>query len=50
MLVSVMLAQVEEYLTTGTVQALSPEEDAKKAAEKQKAAAEVEKSAAYAFL
>lgn len=42
--------QIEEYLTTGTLQALSPEEDAKNAADKQKAAAEVEKSAAYAFL
>ena len=48
--VSFMLAQIDEYLTTGAVQALSPEEDAKKAADKQKAAAEVEKSAAYAFL
>ena len=45
-----MLAQIEEFLTTGTLQALSPEEDAKKAAEKQKAAEEVEKSGAYAFL
>lgn len=45
-----MVVQIEEYLTTGTLQALSPEEDAKNAADKQKAAAEVEKSAAYAFL
>lgn len=49
-LISVVLMQIEEYLTTGTLQALSPEEDAKKAKEKQEAAAEVEKSAAYAFL